>query len=234
MLSRPDAAVDVAFFSPHKLLGGPGSVGLLVAKKRRDTAIVPQCRRRAKLLRNAVPAVPGGGVVFFVDPQGHSYIQNSEDREEAGTPDIVGCIRTGLAYHLHTLLPEKVFEAEVQGLHNLLERWKCNPRIEVLGQPETPRPRSPRAAIVSFMIRYGNAPGGLYLHYNYVVALLNDLFGIQARGGCACAGPYGQRLLGLDAATAKAFDEALMHSAQEVLRPGTSQAFTSRERPEIS
>lgn len=204
--TQPDAAVDVAFFSPHKLLGGPGSVGLLVAKKR--------------LLRNAVPAVPGGGVVFFVDPQGHSYIQNSEDREEAGTPDIVGCIRTGLVYHLHTLLPEKVFEAEVQGLHNLLERWKCNPRIEVLGQPETPRPRSPRAAIVSFMIRYGNAPGGLYLHYNYVVALLNDLFGIQARGGCACAGPYGQRLLGLDAATAKAFDEALMHSAQEVLRPG--------------
>ena len=79
--ARPDAAVDVAFFSPHKLLGGPGCVGLLVVKKR--------------LLRNAVPADPGGGVVFFVDQKGHSYIQNTEDREEAGTPDIVGCIRTG-------------------------------------------------------------------------------------------------------------------------------------------
>ncbi|CAK9062081.1 tRNA-cytidine(32) 2-sulfurtransferase (Two-thiocytidine biosynthesis protein A) (tRNA 2-thiocytidine biosynthesis protein TtcA), partial [Durusdinium trenchii] len=200
--TRPDAAVDVAFFSPHKFLGGPGSVGLLVAKKR--------------LLRNSVPAEPGGGVVFFVDSEGHSYIQNSEDREEAGTPDIVGCIRAGLVYHLHTLLPEKLFEAELSGLQRLLERWSSNERIEVLGQSSS---RS-RAAIVSFMIRYGNAPGGLYLHYNFVVALLNDLFGIQARGGCACAGPYGQQLLGLDLPKSKAFDQALLHSAQEVLRPG--------------
>eukprot|EP00913_Durusdinium_trenchii_P018261 g17158.t1 len=146
----------------------------------------------------------------------HSYIQNSEDREEAGTPDIVGCIRAGLVYHLHTLLPEKLFEAELSGLQRLLERWSSNERIEVLGQSSS---RS-RAAIVSFMIRYGNAPGGLYLHYNFVVALLNDLFGIQARGGCACAGPYGQQLLGLDLPKSKAFDQALLHSAQEVLRPG--------------
>ncbi|CAJ1331067.1 unnamed protein product [Effrenium voratum] len=200
----PDATVDVAFFSPHKLLGGPGSVGLLIAKKR--------------LLRNSVPAEPGGGVVFFVDHEGHSYIQNSEDREEAGTPDIIGCIRTGLVYHLHTLLPEKVFEAEAQGLRFLMERWAGNHRIEVLGKADLSQPR---AAIVSFMIRYGNSPeGGLYLHYNYVVALLNDLFGVQARGGCACAGPYAQQLLGIDRTTAKAFDEALMRSAQEVLRPG--------------
>ncbi|CAE7627898.1 ttcA [Symbiodinium sp. CCMP2456] len=200
----PDASVDVAFFSPHKLLGGPGSVGLLQVKKR--------------LLRNAVPAVPGGGVVFFVDQQGHSYIQNAEDREEAGTPDIVGCIRTGLVYHLHTLLPEQMIEVEHRGLRMLLDRWALQPRIEVLGKMEAGQNR---AAIVSFMIRYGNKPsGGLYLHYNYVVALLNDLFGIQARGGCACAGPYAQKLLGIDADLARSFDEALLRSAQEVLRPG--------------
>jgi len=200
----PDAAVDVAFMSPHKLLGGPGSVGLLVAKK--------------KLLRNSVPVVPGGGVVFFVDPKGHSYIQNAEDREEAGTPDIIGCIRTGLVYHLHNLLPSSVLESETVGLQALLSRWAANPRIEVMGPMEdTPN----RAAIISFMIRYGNiADSGLYLHYNFVVALLNDLFGIQARGGCACAGPYGQHLLGIDAGLAAKFDECLMRSAQEVLRPG--------------
>ncbi|CAE7243491.1 ttcA [Symbiodinium natans] len=201
--TSPDASVDVAFFSPHKLLGGPGSVGLLLVKKR--------------LLRNSVPAVPGGGVVFFVDQQGHSYIQNAEDREEAGTPDIVGCIRTGLVYHLHTLLPEQLIQAEHRGLRVLLDRWASQPRIEVLGTVEP----AGRAAIVSFMIRYGNKPsGGLYLHHNYVVALLNDLFGVQARGGCACAGPYAQRLLGIDADLARVFDEALLHSAQEVLRPG--------------
>jgi len=190
--------------SPHKLLGGPGSVGLLVAKK--------------KLLRNSVPVVPGGGVVFFVDPKGHSYIQNAEDREEAGTPDIIGCIRTGLVYHLHTLLPSSVLATEGQGLRTLLTRWAANPRIEVMG-PMQDAPN--RAAIVSFMIRYGNdAENGLYLHYNFVVALLNDLFGVQARGGCACAGPYGQHLLGIDAGLAMKFDECLMRSAQEVLRPG--------------
>merc|ERR1712100_830080 len=81
--------------------------------------------------------------------------------------------------------------------------------------------RTKRSAIVSFMIRYGNeVPGGLYLHYNFVTALLNDLFGVQARGGCACAGPYGQVLLGIDPDLSSRFDECLTRSAQEVLRPG--------------
>lgn len=200
----PDANVDVAFFSPHKLLGGPGSVGLLVAKK--------------KLLRNSVPVVPGGGVVFFVDSEGHSYIQNAEDREEAGTPDIVGCIRAGLVYHLHTLLPDTVLEQEVRYLRTLLDVLASNPRIEVLSPISSGQHR---AAIVSFMIRYGNVEeGGLYLHYNFVVALLNDLFGVQARGGCACAGPYAQHLLGITPDVARDFDQSLLRSAQEVLRPG--------------
>ncbi|CAE7335852.1 ttcA, partial [Symbiodinium pilosum] len=107
---------------------------------------------------------------------------------------------------------------EDRGLRLLLDRWAAQPRIEVLGG--SPEAGQSRAAIVSFMIRYGNkARGGLYLHYNYVVALLNDLFGIQARGGCACAGPYAQKLLGIDADLARTFDEALLRSAQEVLRP---------------
>eukprot|EP00930_Biecheleria_cincta_P069297 TRINITY_DN57050_c0_g1_i1.p1 TRINITY_DN57050_c0_g1~~TRINITY_DN57050_c0_g1_i1.p1 ORF type:complete len:1174 (-),score=141.77 TRINITY_DN57050_c0_g1_i1:75-3563(-) len=200
----PDANVDVAFFSPHKLLGGPGSVGLLVAKK--------------TLLRNSVPVVPGGGVVFFVDPKGHSYIQNAEDREEAGTPDIVGCIRAGLVYHLHTLLPDSVLKKEVHDLRTLLDSFDSNPRIEILSPISSGQHR---AAIVSFMIRYGNQQeGGLYLHYNFVVALLNDLFGVQARGGCACAGPYAQHLLGITPDVAQVFDQSLLRSAQEVLRPG--------------
>jgi len=203
--SCPDAAVDAAFFSPHKLLGGPGTVGLLLAKKR--------------LLRNAVPAVVGGGNVFFVEPNGHSYIQNAEDREEAGTPSIVACIRTGLVYHLHTMLPQKMMELEADGLEMLLRRWSSCPRIELLGH--RPDVAQNRCAIISFMVRYGNyGSKGLYLHYNYVVALLNDLFGIQARGGCACAGPYGQALLGIDQDLATVFDQSLKKSAQEVLRPG--------------
>ncbi|EER13221.1 hypothetical protein Pmar_PMAR010831, partial [Perkinsus marinus ATCC 50983] len=49
----------------------------------------------------------------------------------------------------------------------------------------------------------------LYLHYNFVAAVLNDLFGIQARGGCACAGPYAETILGLSAENATKFEEAV-------------------------
>jgi len=207
--NQPDAAVDAAFFSPHKLLGGPGTVGLLVAKK--------------TLLRNAVPSVPGGGVVFFVDEKAHSYIQNAEGREEAGTPSIVGCIRTGLVYHLHGLMPPGMLEVEKAHLKSLHTRLATNPRIELLGPPYEDGQGPSRAAIISFMIRYGNvncSDRGLYLHYNFVSAVLNDVFGVQSRGGCACAGPYAQRLLGIDVDLASTFDTCLKRSAQEVLRPG--------------
>eukprot|EP00929_Paragymnodinium_shiwhaense_P069063 TRINITY_DN34842_c0_g1_i1.p1 TRINITY_DN34842_c0_g1~~TRINITY_DN34842_c0_g1_i1.p1 ORF type:complete len:1196 (-),score=255.17 TRINITY_DN34842_c0_g1_i1:377-3964(-) len=215
----PDAAVDAAFFSPHKLLGGPGTVGLLMAKK--------------KILRNAVPTVQGGGVVFFVDPAAHSYIQNAEDREEAGTPNIVDCIRTGLVYHLHTMLPSALIAEEEKGLKLLLNRLSAHPRIELLG-PGLEAQDSKRCAILSFMIRYGNEePGGLYLHYNFVTALLNDLFGIQARGGCACAGPYGQQLLGIDPDLAAVFDKGLARSAQEVLRPGFVRVGVHFSMPDV-
>jgi hypothetical protein len=39
---------------------------------------------------------------------------------------------------------------------------------------------------------------GRLLHANFVAALLNDLFGIQARSGCFCAGPYLHRLYKID------------------------------------
>lgn len=199
------AAVDAAFFSPHKLWGGPGGVGVLAVKKR--------------LLCNAVPAVPGGGVVFYVSDEGHSYIQNSEEREEAGTPNILGCIRAGLAFHLLDQMPPGAARArEELMLQRALGAWRGHPRIDLLG-PCASGAEGAMTGVVSFMIRYGNASPGLYLHYNYVAALLNDLFGIQARGGCACAGPYAQWLLGI-ASLSEDFEQCLKRTAQEVLRPG--------------
>jgi len=202
------AFVDAAFFSPHKLWGGPGSVGILAVKKR--------------ILCNAVPAVPGGGVVFYVSDAGHSYIQNSEEREEAGTPNIVGCIRAGLVFHTLDQLPVGlVASREGSMLERVLAAWGDHPRIDVLG-PGLNSSNSvvSRTGVVSFMIRYGNAKPGLYLHYNYVVAVLNDLFGVQARGGCACAGPYAQWLLGISPELSIEMEHCLAQSAQEVLRPG--------------
>lgn len=112
---RNAASTDVAFFSPHKLLGGPGASGFLVIKKR--------------LLQNPVPSVPGGGVVFYVSRGAHAYIHNVEEREEGGTPSILGDIRCGLVYRLHTLLPHHHISAREDKFSDYLRRqWASHPR----------------------------------------------------------------------------------------------------------
>jgi selenocysteine lyase/cysteine desulfurase len=174
---------DAIVLSPHKFVGGPQTPGVLVV--RRD------------LVRNAVPTVPGGGTVSYVGPTEHRYLRDPVAREEGGTPAIVESIRAGLVFALKNAVGTDVIQAREERLwQHALRRWSANPRIEILGNH-----RSHRLPIVSFRIRFGDR----YLHHNYVVALLNDLFGIQARGGCSCAGPYGHRLLAIDAARSTAF-----------------------------
>ena len=175
---EPLAYKDAVFLSPHKLVGGPGSPGVLAV-------------RRA-LLDNRVPAVPGGGTVSFVSSVTHHYLKDLAHREEGGTPDIIGAIRAGLAFQLKAAVGvEAIMAREEQLLQRALAVWTQEPAIEILGSL-----RVRRLPTFSMRIR---TPGGRYLHHHYVVAVLNDLFGIQTRGGCSCAGPYGHRLLGIDA-----------------------------------
>lgn len=188
---------DAIFISPHKLIGGPGSPGLLVA--RRD------------LLTNTVPAVPGGGTVQYVSPDHHTYIADQERREEGGTPAIIGSIRAGLVFKLKDEVgPDRIRGLEHHFIRRAISSWKTNSSIDILGNPD-----AERLSIVSFVIRTEDK----VLHHNYVVALLNDLFGIQARGGCSCAGPYGHRLLGIDLETSKQFEDVIATGC-EVLKPG--------------
>jgi selenocysteine lyase/cysteine desulfurase len=188
---------DAIFLSPHKLIGGPGTPGVLVV--RRD------------LLRNEVPVVPGGGTVLYVSPDHHSYISDPEHREEGGTPAIIESIRAGLAFRLKETVGVTTIRAlEHDFIRRAIESWSRNPNIEILGNPD-----AARLSIVSFVIRHGDRT----LHHNFVVALLNDLFGIQARGGCSCAGPYGHRLLGIDLQTSSRIEEAVATGC-EVIKPG--------------
>ncbi len=188
---------DAIFLSPHKLIGGPGTPGVLVV--RRD------------LLRNEVPVVPGGGTVLYVSPDHHSYISDPEHREEGGTPAIIESIRAGLAFRLkETVGVDTIRALEHDFIRRAIESWSRNPNIEILGNPD-----AERLSIVSFVIRHGDKT----LHHNFVVALLNDLFGIQARGGCSCAGPYGHRLLGIDLETSSRFEEVVATGC-EVIKPG--------------
>lgn len=188
---------DAIFLSPHKLIGGPGTPGVLIV-------------RRA-LVQNAVPAVPGGGTVAYVSPDHHRYLEDPEHREEGGTPEIIGAIRAGLAFKLKDEVGVEMIRALEHGfIRRAIESWSANPRIQILGNPA-----ADRLSIVSFVVRHEDR----VLHHNFVVALLNDLFGVQARGGCSCAGPYGHRLLGIDLATSSRF-EKLISEGCEVIKPG--------------
>ena len=188
---------DAVVLSPHKLIGGPGTPGVLVARK--------------DLFTSTVPAVPGGGTVQYVSSSRHTYLTDIEHREEGGTPAIVESIRAGLVFHLKETVGVPVIkEREHDFIRRAISSWSTNPNIEIMGNPD-----AERLSIVSFVIRYAQQT----LHYNFVVALLNDLFGIQARGGCSCAGPYGHRLLGIDDAQTERIEAAVANGC-EVIKPG--------------
>ncbi len=188
---------DAIFLSPHKFVGGPQTPGVLVV--RRD------------LVRNRVPTAPGGGTVAFVDPIGHRYLDDPAAREEGGTPAIVESIRAGLVFAVKQAVGTDLIQAREQRLwRRALHRWQANPQLEILGNPH-----ARRLSIVSFRVRHGSR----YLHHNFVVGLLNDLFGIQSRGGCSCAGPYGHRLLAIDAAHSHAYSDEVTHGCDGI-KPG--------------
>jgi len=133
-------------------------------------------------------------------------------REEGGTPAIIDSIRAGLVFQLKQAVGLDVIRAhEEHYLRRAVAAWLAEPSIEILGNLD-----AERLSIVSFVVR---SPSGRYLHHNFVVALLNDLFGIQARGGCSCAGPYGHRLLGIGDAESLAF-RGLISRGHEGFKPG--------------
>ena len=197
---RPDGDLiykDAVFLSPHKFIGGPGTPGVLIAKRH--------------LFKNTVPAEPGGGTVQYVNPEEHRYLADPEHREEGGTPAIIESIRAGLVFQLKEAVGWETIRArEHDFITRAIASWSRHPDLLILGNKD-----AWRLSIVSFVVRHQDA----YLHHNFVVALLNDLFGIQARGGCSCAGPYGHRLLGIDLATSKEFEREIVRGC-EGIKPG--------------
>jgi selenocysteine lyase/cysteine desulfurase len=194
----PLGHLDAVFLSPHKFVGGPGTPGVLAARR--------------ELFGNPVPVVVGGGTVSYVNPVEHRYLADPAHREEGGTPAIVESIRAGLVLQLKGAVGTAVIRAkEADFVRRAIRSWVAHPQIEILGNLE-----ADRLAIVSFEVR---RPGGRRLHHNLVVAVLNDLFGIQARGGCSCAGPYGHRLLDIDLDTSHEFEREILHGC-EGIKPG--------------
>ncbi|MCU0976526.1 MAG: aminotransferase class V-fold PLP-dependent enzyme [Steroidobacteraceae bacterium] len=202
---NPDGApgersLDAVFLSPHKFLGGPGASGVLVFNERLYRRDLP-------------PSLAGGGTVDYVSPVDQDFIADIEEREKAGTPGILQTLRAALAFELKSAVGEQRIEAIEQALlGRAWRRWSQVEEIEILGNPDPAR----RIGIVSFNLR---DPRGGWLHPKFATALLNDLFGIQSRAGCSCAGPYGHRLLGIDQDTSEQY-RAFVREGFHGIKPG--------------
>lgn len=181
-----DASIDAIFVSPHKFLGGPGSSGVLVFNERIYHRELP-------------PSVGAGGTVDYVGPTDQDFIRHIEEREKAGTPGVLQTMKAGLVFEIKDRVGVDVINRREHELtRRAMQSWSADENIEILGNPD---PAS-RVGIISFNIR---DPRGNYLHHKFVTALLNDLFGIQSRAGCSCAGPYGHRLLSIDNKTSERY-----------------------------
>ena len=181
MQTAPDAAKDAIIFSAHKFPGGPQASGVMAF---RDTVV-----------RRDTPTLPGGGTVAFVSPVTQLYSADVVAREEAGTPNVVGDIRAALVMLVKEALGQDWIDARNVALRaRALAAWAGVKGLEVLGNPGADN----RLPIFSFRIR---DQSGSAVNHGAFTRYLSDHYGIQARGGCACAGPYGHRLLDIDAGT---------------------------------
>ncbi len=186
--------LDVVFLSPHKFLGGPATPGIMIMNK--------------ALYKNAIPDHSGGGTVKFTTPwKFHEYIDDIEDREDGGTPPFLQGIKAALCFNLKQEMGvENILTREKEIIHQVFSRLQKVENIHILAGN-----LQERIGAISFYVDD--------LHFNLGVRLLNDYFGIQVRGGCACAGTYGHYLLGIDKEQSDAIRQGLK-KGQLFMRPG--------------
>jgi len=193
-------ALDAIFLSPHKFLGGPGSCGALVFDQRIYNS-------------SLAPTVGGGGTVEWVSANIADFNVDTEEREKPGTPGILQALRAGLAMELKDAVGHDAIHAREQAqLRRAFARWAEHGGVHVLGNNDP----ALRVGIVSFNVY---DPRGRFLHFRLASVLLNDLFGIQSRAGCSCAGPYGHRLLQIDENKSERMLEQVRHGVKGI-RPG--------------
>ncbi len=174
----PEAKLDAIFFSPHKFLGGPGTSGVLIFD--------------SKLYNNRVPDLPGGGTVDWTNPWGqHKFVNNIELREDGGTPAFLQTIKAALCIKLKEEMGiDNISKREEELVKVALDELQGIPKVHILAQNAYHR-----LGAISFYVED--------IHYNLIVKLLNDRYGVQVRGGCSCAGTYGHYLLHVDPTRSK-------------------------------
>jgi len=170
-------AIDAIVFSPHKFVGGPGGSGVLVI--RRDAALMQ------------TPSRPGGGTVVFVNARQHDYVAKLEQREEGGTPNVVGDIRAALA----VIVKEAVSQTRIDKINQKMSKTGFSALEKTAGVRLLAPHHKQRLPIFSFVPLRAD---GTRIDYKSFTQALSDNHGIQARGGCSCAGPYVHALLDIN------------------------------------
>lgn len=199
MKPRTSAEKDAVVISCHKFIGGPAASGLLIV--------------RNDIATRVDPVLPGGGTVRFVSPWNHDYTSNLAAREESGTPNVTGDIRAALAFIVKDVIGD-IFMAQrnAELRDRALSVWRSNPNLEILGHPSA-------QALPIFSFRVRDARNGGFIHQQLFTRMLSDRYGIQARGGCACAGPYAHRLLGIEQEESDVIRQSIL-GGQEIDKPG--------------
>lgn len=191
---------DAIAFSPHKFVGGPGASGVMIV---RNDAVI---RTR--------PVFTGGGTVRFVSSWNHDYSEDVAEREEAGTPNAIGDIRAAMAIMVKEAITQEHLDARHDELRKrALAVWSKNENITILQNPRA------RRCLPFFSLVVRDSTRGGELHPQLFTRLLSDCHGIQARGGCSCAGPYGHRLLGISRQVSAQMRNAIL-SGEEFTKPG--------------
>lgn len=183
---NPMEKLDAILFSPHKFLGGPGSCGVLIFD--------------SSMYHSEVPDQPGGGTVDWTNPWGgYKYVDNIEVREDGGTPGFLQSIRAALCFQLKAAMGvENIRKREEELLEIAFRGLDTVPGLKILADN-----LRDRLGVISFYIEG--------IHYNLLVRLLNDLYGFQVRGGCACAGTYGHLLLEVSYEKSREITDKISH-----------------------
>jgi len=182
----PLESLDAIMFSPHKFLGGPGSSGVLIFNK--------------AMYHSRTPDQPGGGTVDWTNPWGEfKYVDDIEIREDGGTPGFMQAIRAALCIELK----EQIGTTNIKKREGELLKIAFRGLAEIKGLHVLAQDQQERLGVISF---YYDS-----IHYNLVVKLLSDRYGVQVRGGCACAGTYGHFLLDVSHEHSRQITELINH-----------------------
>jgi cysteine desulfurase/selenocysteine lyase len=165
-----EADIDVLIFSGHKIYA-PGSPGAVIASK--------------SLLKQTSPSEVGGGMVKNVYIEHFTPSDNLPEREEAGTPNIIGAITLACALDVLLNIGMQSILQKEQHLINLA--WTKLSEIEGVNLYGPDPDQLPRTGTIAFNI--------VGFDHGLTAAALNDYHNIQVRNGCFCAHPYVREML---------------------------------------